>query len=254
MDTAVDDSNRNLNSLLDSYPRERFPLSEQHQQVYVSHYLENREGQSVLTRLKNSMEAWMHRQTALHQHGNEVLELGAGTLNHLQYEPAHLSYDAIEPFQELWQGSSRLQRVRTMYPSITDVPMQPKYHRVISIAVLEHLTDLPRVVAETALRLRPDGLFQAGIPSEGGFLWGLGWRLSTAVAFRARTGLPYAEIMRHEHVNTANEIITICRWLFANVNVRRFPLGLHHLSFYTVIEADNPNVGRCCNLLKDGMK
>lgn len=194
----------------------------------------------------------MHRRIASRQHGREILELGAGTLNHLQYEPACLSYDAVEPFRDLWEGRSGAARVRRMYESVTEVPVQAKYDRVISVAVLEHLTDLPRVVADAAMRLRPDGIFHAGIPSEGGFLWGLGWRLSTAIAFRARTGLRYADIMRHEHVNTAREIISICEWLFGHVSIERFPVRLHHLSFYAVIEAHRPNIKRCRKLLQDG--
>jgi SAM-dependent methyltransferase len=138
-----------------------------------------------------------------------------------------------------------------MYESVTEIPREAKYDRILSIAVLEHLTDLPRVVAAAGIRLRPDGIFQAGIPSEGGVMWGLGWRLSTAIAFRVRTGLAYADIMRHEHVNTASEILAVCRWLFEEVRIQRFPIGLHHLSFYAVIEGRSPNFERCRELLQD---
>jgi len=193
----------------------------------------------------------MHRRIASHQHGHEALEIGAGTLNHLRYEPTSLSYDAVEPFRELWEGRSGVQRLRNIYESVAEIPTEARYDRIFSIAVLEHLTDLPRIVAAAATRLRPNGYFQAGIPSEGGFLWGLSWRLSTGVAFRVRNGLDYGEIMRHEHVNTASEILGICNWLFEEVKVERFPTGLHHFSFYALVEAHRPRVERCRELLQN---
>ena len=238
--------------LLASYPRSRPPLSEKHQQIYVAHYLDNREGSGPITRVKNYMESWMHRRVAAHQHGRDVLEIGAGTLNQLQYEPDGLVYDAIEPFKALWEGRPEVQKLRKMYGSLEEISSDAEYDRVISVAVLEHLTDLPRVVAAAALRMRPDGCFLAGIPSEGGLLWGLSWRLTTGIAFRLRTGLPYADMMRHEHVNDAAEIIEVCRWLFEEVKIERFPLPVNHLSFYLVLNARRPNLERCHEVLASG--
>ena len=238
-----------LKSILSSYPRPRPCLSEAHQRIYVSHYLNNREGNGCLTRLKNGLEAWMHRRIAYRQHGREVLEIGAGTLNHLPYEPADLEYDAVEPFQELWAGRTGLSRLRTIYKSVLEIPEENRYDRIISVAVLEHLTELPQIIAASALRLRPNGRFQAGIPSEGGLLWSLAWRLSTGISFRLRTGLSYAELMRHEHVNAAQEILTVCDWIFEQIEVERFPSPSHHFSLYTVLEGRHPRIERCRELL-----
>lgn len=257
LSTAVDSlgrielHDRKLTKILSSYPRLRPALSEAHQRIYTSHYLQNREGSGCITRFKNGLEAWMHKRIASRQHGREVLEIGAGTLNHLTYEPAGLLYDAVEPFRELWAGRPGLSRLRNMYGSIHELDEQSRYDRIFSIAVLEHLTELPRVVAAAGLRLRPDGRFQAGIPSEGAFLWGLGWRLSTGVSFRFRTGLSYTDLMCHEHVNQAREILQICDWLFEEVEIERFPMPLHHFSFYTTFEARLPRVDRCRRLLKE---
>lgn len=241
----------NLGDILSSYPRSRPALSEAHQQIYVSHYLENREGTGHLTRFKNNLEAWMHKQIASHQYGNEVLEIGAGTMNHVAYEPPGLLYDAVEPFRELWQGRPGLLGIRNVYKSVAEIPEQLRYDRIFSIAVLEHLTDLPRVVAMAALRLRAGGRFQAGIPSEGGLFWGLAWRISTGVSFRLRTGLPYKDLMRHEHVNRAAEILAICSWFFEEIKIKRFPTPFHHLSFYCVVEGRRPRSARCCAQIKE---
>ena len=83
-------------------------------------------------------------------------------------------------------------------------------------------------------------MFQAGIPSEGGLLWWLGWRLSTGLGFYLRTGLDYGVLMRHEHVNNAQEIIAVVTHFFENVTVVRFPTPICQLSFYSYIKAQRP--------------
>ena len=139
-------------------------------------------------------------------------------------------------------GSLHLRKGRT----ISGITLShTQYHRIISIAVLEHLTDLPGVVARSARLLAPAGHLKAAIPSEGGILWSLGWRGTTAIAYRLRTGLPYAPVMRHEHLNTAQEITSVVRYFFSDVRLRRFPLPIHHLSFYTALDATGPRLDRC---------
>lgn len=186
----------------------------------------------------------MHHRVA-GMKGGPILELGAGTLNHRAYEDRAALYDVVEPFRELYAGRAESQQIRAFYDSVERVPESERYHRIISIAVLEHMENLPREVAGAALRLNQGGVFQAGIPSEGGMLWGAAWRLSTAISYYLRTGLSYAVVMRHEHINSAPEIISIVKYLFSEVRLWRFPLPSHHLSLYTYLEARRPNLERC---------
>jgi hypothetical protein len=51
--------------------------------------------------------------------------------------------------------------------------------------------------------------------------------------------------MRHEHVNSAAEILQLMGYFFARVEVSRFPTPWHHLSFYTVASASEPRLDRC---------
>jgi hypothetical protein len=236
-------------ALLRSYPRARPTLSEAHRRVYVDEYKRNRgEYGGTLYRVTASLERWMHRRIAQRQTGGRLLELGAGTLNHLQYEPA-MPYDVVEPLPVLYQGNDAVGRIGTFYASIAEIPAQVRFRRIMSVAVLEHVENLPDVVARSALLLENGGLFQAGIPAEGGMLWGLAWRMATGIAYRARTGLPYAPVMRYEHLNSAAEIIAIVRYCFRSVTVSWFPLPARHLSFYGYIEAHDPMTERCERLL-----
>ena len=224
--------------LLASYPRSRPPLSEAHRARYLLDYRQNRDGSTAATSLARRMEAWMHRRVAARgEAGGTILELGAGTLNHVPYESGWARYDVVEPFAELWQGSPLVERIANRYRSVFEVPAGARYDRVFSIAVLEHLTDLPAVLARCAELLGPGGIFQAGIPTEGGLLWGLGWRCVTGPAYRLRTGLDYASLMRHEHVNRAREIVALVGHFFGGVKVARYPAPMHHASFYSYLEA-----------------
>lgn len=235
-------------ALIASYPRTRPPLTPAHQSVYAEQYRINREGAGAVEGIAQRLEAWMHRRIAS-LHVGPVLELGAGTLNHRRYEDASIEYDVVEPFHELYANRPERHSVRAFYDSVADVPSDRRYARIVSVAVLEHMTMLPAEVAASALLLAQDGVFQAGIPSEGGFLWGTAWRLSTGLSYYLRTGLDYGTLMRHEHINSASEIVAIVCHLFVDVRLRRFPTPWHHASFYTYLEAREPDHSRCRSLL-----
>jgi SAM-dependent methyltransferase len=190
------------------------------------------------------LETWMHRRIA-RQSAETILEVGAGNLNHVPYHPRARVYDVVEPFRELWEDSPYRNSVRTIFRDIAEVPEQSAYDLVLSVAVLEHLTDLPGIVARSAILLREGGRMCAAFPSEGGLLWGLAWRVTTGVAYRLKRGLDYAAIMRHEHVNSSPEILRILHYFFGGIALARFPLPGHHLSFYTVATATLPHLERC---------
>ena len=234
-----------ISELLASYPRVRPPLTDAHKAVYVDEYKINRGGEGWLYRIVQLLEVWGHRRVATIDNDGPILEIGAGSLNHIPYEPDAVAYDCIEPFEALYKDSPLASSVRNIYGDISDIPSGQRYGRVLSIAVLEHLTALPMIVASAGGFLQSNGVFQAVVPSEGGFLWGASWRMSTGVAYRLRTGLDYKILMRHEHINRVQEIIDIIAYFFESVSVRRFPLPFHHLSLDTYIEARNCNQSRC---------
>lgn len=233
-----------LEKLLGSYPRQRPPLPPAQRAIYLAEYKANRTGQNPIQRLAQAAESWMHRQVARHPGGERLLEIGAGALNHLPYESAP-TYDIVEPFTALYEDSPQRARVARCYADIGELAAEPSYDRILSIAVLEHLEDLPTVIARSGRLLRSGGRFQAGIPSEGGFLWGLGWRCTTGLSYRLRTGLSYGMVMRHEHLSQAPEIVAVVRYFFERVELRYFPLPHHHLSLYAYLEASHPIVERC---------
>jgi len=222
------------------YPKQRPPLPPAYAALYTRHYQDNRAGKGVAGSLAMRLEGWMHRTVAsralaLGQH--TLLEVGAGTLNHVPYEKAVSGYDIVEPFTVLYEGSPLRTRLRRVFSDLGELSAEAaSYDRILSIAVLEHVTDLPQVIGDCRRLLRPGGLFQAAIPSEGALAWYLAWRFGTGIPFRLRHGLDYRVVMQHEHLNTAREIESAIASAFRVTLRRRFPpLGFHG-SFYTYIE------------------
>ena len=234
-------------NLFSEFPKKRTPLPPEYEAIYLQHYRNSREGNSQILGLAKWAEGWMHRKVAEDvNHGapKATLEIGAGTLNQLPYEPNSIPYDIVEPFQELYQSSPHLPRIRNIYSDISDVPPETKYDRITSIAALEHVCDLPDLVAQSALHLADGGHFRAGIPSEGTILWRLGWSTTTALDFRARYHLDYGVLMKYEHVNTASEIERVLRYFFADVRHRVFGVS-KSFSFYQFYACSAPRLDRC---------
>lgn len=235
--------------MFDRYPKVRPPLPPEIARLYAAQYKANREGRSTASSLAQRMEAWLHRQVAADVAGTtpasaRTLELGAGTLNQLPHEPEVGPYDIVEPFADLYRDSPLLSRVNRIFADITEVPLQARYDRITSVATLEHLCDLPSVIARCGLLLEPGGVLRASVPSEGTWLWTLGWKLTTGLEFRLRHGLDYGELMRHEHVNTADEIEEVLRHFFSDTRCRVFGLS-RGTSLYRYYECRDPRVAIC---------
>ncbi|HEY8003142.1 MAG TPA: class I SAM-dependent methyltransferase [Phenylobacterium sp.] len=236
---------RDLAAVLARFPKTRPPLPPKLQAIYTRQYIENRGGETPAASLSQRMERWLHRQVAADVEAGPAagptLELGAGTLNQLAFEPPSDAYDIVEPFEDLYRSSPLRSRVRAVYADAAEVPAGQAYARITSVACLEHICDLPLVLARAARLLAPGGTFRAAIPSEGGFLWKLGWMCTTGLEFRVRHGLDYGLMMAHEHVNAAAEIEALVAALFEEVEVRSFGLG-RQLSLYRFLAARRPRL------------
>jgi len=223
------------------FPKRRQPLPEAYSRIYVEWMRKNRMGLTQTTSFSTRLEQWMHRQVALDANRSErpeklvTLELGAGTGNHLFFEPHSAAYDVVEPMDELYQAVPP-SRIRHRFLDQNEIRGEGIYDRVISIAVLEHIEDLPTLLNQSYKLLRKGGWFRAGIPSEGGWLWRQAWRHTTSKTFHRLYGLEYATLMAYEHVNTAEEIRHEVENAFGNSQTRYFGLG-HHLSLYQFVEA-----------------
>ena len=240
--------------ILQKFPKQRPALPEAYQKLYEQEYLINREGKGFMEKLGKYLEEWMHKKVAVGG-AAPVLEVGGGTLNHIQYEDesALAHYDVVEPFTRLYEEAEAMSSVNTMYEWLQDIPETQKYKRIISIAVLEHMESLPEEVARCGLLLDDDGELRIAIPSEGGLLWYMAWRFGTGWAFWLRNKLDYGVLMRHEHVNNAAEISEVIHLLYEDVSVKRWPISWLHGSLYTYIEAKRPRTHLCREILSSSV-
>ena len=232
-------------SALDAWPKVRPDLPDAYGLIYAEHMHGNRSGGSLLNKTALWLEEWMHRAVS-RPRAARVLELGAGNLNHVRFEPLAEHYSVVEPLMEVVESSRRKTQVPIDYlgdySDLLELARSSDitFDKVLSVAVLEHLEDLPAVVSAASLLLAPEGCFLAGIPSEGGRLWSTAWRSTTGRAFRKRYGLDYATLMRWEHINTAPEIEFVARSIFDDVRITRFPGPTLDTSLYTCLTARSP--------------
>jgi len=217
----------------------------------ASHYKKNRGGKTIATSLSQKMESWLHKKVAADckdGKNRSTLEIGAGTLNQLQYEN-NSPYDIIEPFKTLFENSAELKRVNAIYNDIEEVPLSNKYDRIISIATFEHVEDLPKVVAKSCLLLKEGGTLRVSIPNEGTFLWTLSWKMTTGLEYRMKYGLDYGILMKYEHVNTANQIQEVLDYFYDSVKCSCFGLS-KGFAFYRFYECSSPNLEKAGKYLQ----
>ena len=233
------------------WPKPRPGLPESYRRIYLEHSRANRGGLYRTTSLSQRLEEWMHRRVAADvaqgakggsarpsSRPRSTLEIGAGTLNQLAYEPDVGPYDIVEPYSELYLDAPGLARIRHVYADVAEIDPAARYDRITSIATFEHIPDLPPVVARAALLVADGGAMRVGIPNEGTPLWRLG-TLVTGLEFRRRYGLDYQVLMAYEHVSTADEIEAVLRLLFADV--QRSVLGLNrYLGIYRFLVCRQP--------------
>ena len=220
------------------FPKSRPKLSEEYLKVYEEHYKDNRDGKGLTNFLSSYMESWAHKIVSKKKFKrNKILEIGAGTLNHLKYEKNIISYDVVEPFKNLFINNQEKNKVNKFYDSIFQIKNM-KYDRIISIMTFEHLENLPKVIKKCHELLKKDGIMQIAIPCEGEFAFKLGWKLTTGLSFRLKYGLNYSKIMAHEHLNTQKEILILIKNSFNILSFKRSPfiLPLYNFSFYSYIE------------------
>ena len=227
--------------IFDKFPKKRPELPEAYQKIYKAHYINNREGFTKASSLSQKLERWLHRKVAkdVKNCNKTTLEIGAGTLNQLQYEPNVTVYDVVEPSLFLFENSENKNKIRTFYKDISEIEAGQVYERITSVATFEHITNLPEVVSRAVLLLAKDGNMRVSIPNEGTILWTIGSAVS-GLEFKKNYNLDYKILTAHEHVNTANEIEAVLKYFFKDVKCEVFGLNktLAFYSFYSCTKAD----------------
>lgn len=230
--------------ILSRFPKVRTPLPPEYVEIYERHYSENRNAATNASKASNAMESWGHRKVAkTAKSGGVTLEIGAGTLNQLDFEDVGRGYDIVEPKHELFERTSYIGQIRDVYDDIRDVPDEKMYDRITSCCTFEHIEDLPEVLLIAGRHMKEKGVLSISIPNEGRFLWHFAYSNTTGREFRRRYGLDYEVIMHYVHCNTADEIEQLLRYYFRDVKESLFGIS-KTFAFYRYYECREPILRR----------
>jgi hypothetical protein len=112
-----------LERIFARFPKIQPPLPKEYKEIYLQNFLAQRTGGEFSSENRYPSREWNHQRVVREgRPGGRILEIGAGTINHLPLEKDFESYDIVEPMEEPYQNSDNLEKVRAIYPDISAVP------------------------------------------------------------------------------------------------------------------------------------
>ena len=214
-------------------------LPEKYEKIYKNFYKDYALSKTLIRKIISFFESWYHKQIAKMGNKNEIiLEIGCGSLNHINYEKGFLSYEVVEPKVFLLEQVQRKKKliVSKIYTSLDKIPDHKNYSKIISIAVLEHVNNLEEHILQITNLLQPNGIFAVAIPAEGELLWWLAWRLTSGIGFWIKYRLDYGVIMRYEHIHNSKDILEKLKKYFYIYKIRSFPFNIRNFRIYITLE------------------
>lgn len=201
---------RFISSLLRPKPRERKPPTERDWAVWQ--------------RVNEDLVDWLYRgvagrfQIAGHHQLNQwaaphaeetVLEVGCGHGHHLsfarhpyrRYIGLEIESKFLRTLQNRFAGRILVQGDAYALPFASG-----SVDCVLSVYHFEHVRRLADSLEEIHRVLKPEGELLVGIPLEGGWLYGIGRRLTSQRYMEKKYGIDYQAVVRWEHWNDFPEI------------------------------------------------
>lgn len=184
--------------------------------------------------LKKSHE-WSESRFGPDRHFSRVLEVGAGTGMHLRYIrhsfDEYLLTDLNPPLADritlpasASEGApGRRGKVSVSIEDATKLSFaDDQFDRVIAAHVLEHLYRPHEVLREWVRVLKPGGTLSLVLPCDPGLAWRLG-RYAVARPKFIKAGFLYDYWMAREHVNPINNLASLLRHYFSQIDEQWLP-------------------------------
>ncbi|WLA68067.1 class I SAM-dependent methyltransferase [Bradyrhizobium diazoefficiens] len=160
----------------------------------------------------------------------KTLEIGAGVGSHLAFEDlSRQDYYCVELRQNMADAiAERFPQVTTTVGDCQrDLPYDSeRFDRVIVVHVLEHLPDLPGCLDEVKRVLKPGGLFSIVLPCDPGLAYEIARKISAERIFKKRYKMPYGWLIRREHINSPQEILSLLDDRFEELDRTYWPLHI----------------------------
>ena len=179
--------------------------------------------------------------------GASILEVGAGTGEHLPYVvPNFGRYVMVdlspEPADPSWQDDARISWV--VGDICSDLQFEEGFDRVISMCVFHHLAEPEAAMANIKRWLKPGGVFTLFLPSDPGMLNRVNRRLFVMPKAR-RLGFDDYELMAaQEHRNHYWSLNTLLLEQFEGYRIRRrfkpFGIPSGNLSSHSIWHITKP--------------
>jgi SAM-dependent methyltransferase len=154
-----------------------------------------------------------------------VVEIGCGHGHHLRYggNDYHHYIGLDIEYKFLCTLRERFSGTRVVNGDAYALPFRDQsVDCVLSVYCFEHLRRLPESLAEIQRVLKPEGELLVGLPAEGGFLYGLGRRLTSKPYMERKYGMDYDAIVHWEHWNTAWDVVRALEREFGILQERAF--------------------------------
>jgi len=188
---------------------------------------------SIQSRVMRASHKFAEKAFSDQVHFSRVLEVGAGTGEHLPFvihsfdEYILTDFDqkaldiANNKYSDKYAGKLKFQKQSGEQLSYND----NVFDRVIATHILEHIYQPHLVVKEWARVLKNNGILTVLLPTDPG----LGWRMAKHFGPRRNAilkGIPYDFIMAREHVNSCTNLVYILRHYFPDMSEGWWPLRL----------------------------
>lgn len=164
-------------------------------------------------------------------HFSKVLEIGAGTGEHLGYVR-----HTFDRYHMTDLSSSMLDKARNRHGNLEKVVFEQHdalnlsfpdqcFDRLISVYNLEHLPNPHEAIREWKRVVKKGGVISISIPTEGGLAWNTGRFLTTRRSF-AKEGLNLDYIIAREHVNACYRLVSLINYYFPEKSTNWFPFAV----------------------------
>jgi hypothetical protein len=239
-----------IKRLLETYPRKRKKLESDYNKIYKKFYYDNLNKKNFVSSLIKKMETKLfHKPISLHK-GKKILELGAGNLDHIQFENFN-SYDAVEPEKKYYKDNKvALKKINKIYDSIFQIPNHKKYDKILALFTLDVIDDLPKFLAKIGKLMTKNSIFYVGNSTIGSLSFSLSWRLTSGLNFFLKYGKNLGVLKEHESVNKYDEIIELLKYFFEEIEIEMKPNFFFIFNTYCYIKLKKPILKRCNKFMK----
>ena len=172
---------------------------------------------------------WCERKFDCNDRFTRVLEVGAGTGVHIRsvrhgFDEYWMTDLNIRMLEQIPTSGSSAGRIFVKSEDAARISFgDHSFDRLIATHVLEHLPNPHQVLREWVRVVRPGGVISLVLPCDPGLAWRWGRNLGPRRMFM-RAGIAYDYWMAREHINSINNLVSLLRYYFDDIEESWRPL------------------------------